>query len=157
MVVQFPEAYAQYEYKHDSKKFMKVVSQRNDGLSPASPGTNQSTMSAGDCSKTSTSMFRHIVPQQADKPVQNLKNENNEARTSAGFVIGDNDDTDEDEEAMVSTNERAIETINKYTPTNTSGAMKDMLSPGGRLRQSHTNQNQYAASQQSINNSMSSV
>ena len=119
MVVQFPEAYAQYEYQHDSKKFMKVVSPRNGGPSPTSPAINQSTMSAGgvggtmNCSKTSTSMFRHIVPQQADKPVQNLKNENNEARNSGGYgnLIGHDDDTDEDEEAMVSTNERAIETV----------------------------------------------
>ena len=58
---------------------------------------------------------------------------------------------------MVSTNERAIETINNYTPSKKSGTMKDMLSPGSRLRQSHTNQIQYAASQQSINNSLSSV
>ena len=45
--------------------------------------------------------------------MQNLKNENNEARNSGGYgmVLANDDDTDEDEEAMVSTNERAIETV----------------------------------------------
>ena len=28
MIVQFPEANAQYEYQHESKKFMKVVTPR---------------------------------------------------------------------------------------------------------------------------------
>ena len=60
MVVQFPEAYAQYEYQHDSKKFMKVISPRAEGTSPLSPDANQSSMSAGG--NTSVSMFRHIVP-----------------------------------------------------------------------------------------------
>ena len=32
MIVQFPEANAQYEYQHESKRFMKVVTPRdNDG------------------------------------------------------------------------------------------------------------------------------
>ena len=62
MVVQFPDAYAQYEYQHDSKKFMKVISPRAaDGTSPLSPDqNNQSSMSGGG--NNSVSMFRHIVP-----------------------------------------------------------------------------------------------
>ena len=32
MIVQFPEANAQYEYQHESKKFMKVVTPRENEL-----------------------------------------------------------------------------------------------------------------------------
>lgn len=47
MVVQFPEAYAQYEYQQESKKFYKVHSPPRENL-------NNSQHS---------SMFRHVVPQ----------------------------------------------------------------------------------------------
>lgn len=48
MVVKFPEAYAQYEYVHDSKDFVKVA---------ASPRTGgDSGYDGGD------KIFRHVVP-----------------------------------------------------------------------------------------------
>ena len=67
MVVQFPEAYAQYEYQHDSKKFMKVITPRNGS---ANEMEDNSIMSANNVSNTS--MFRHIIPQQAAQPTQIL-------------------------------------------------------------------------------------
>ena len=47
MVVQFPEANAQYEYENVSKKFMKVMSPRRE---------------ISHSSSNNTSMFRHVVP-----------------------------------------------------------------------------------------------
>ena len=65
MVVQFPEAYAQYEYQHESKRFTKVVSPRD----AAGGGAPQAKLQ---------SMFRHVVPQQVDQPPNRLNNETDE-------------------------------------------------------------------------------
>ena len=63
---------------------MKVITPRAGAIDANASGEN-----------SSMSMFRHIVPQQADQPTQ----------------ANDGADTDEDDEAMVSTNERAITTL----------------------------------------------
>ena len=103
MSVQFPEAYAHYEYQHDSKRFTKVVTP------------------VESASANNSSMFRHIVPQQAAQPIQRLGNETDE----------------EADDAMVGTNERAIAPALKEIHRKSELGMVGM-SPGTKMRQSHT-------------------